>query len=115
MGFAVIIEICEMTWGFLMNNIAQSFYNWYKETIRNPKYRWLLIGASILYLLSPIDFAPDFIPIIGWLDDGIIATLLVTEISALLTQRLTKNSQTSNPSQPVEVEIKSETIADSQV
>lgn len=94
-----------------MNNIAQSFYNWYKETIRNPKYRWLLIGASILYLISPIDIVPDFIPIIGWIDDGIIVTLLVTEVSALLTQKL--QAKTKNPvnEQPVEVEIKSETVA----
>lgn len=94
-----------------MNNIAQSFYTWYKETIRNPKYRWLLIGGSLLYLISPIDLAPDFIPIIGWLDDGIIVTLLVTEVSALLTQKL--QAKTKNPvnEQPVEVEIKSETVA----
>lgn len=93
-----------------MNNIAQSFYNWYKETIRNPKYRWLLIGASVLYLLSPIDIAPDFIPILGWLDDTIIVGLLVSEVSALLTQKL--QAKTKNPinDQPVEVEIKSETI-----
>ncbi|PSF37300.1 hypothetical protein C7H19_11320 [Aphanothece hegewaldii CCALA 016] len=94
-----------------MNNIAQSFYNWYKETIRNPKYRWLLIGASILYLISPIDLAPDFIPIIGWIDDGIIVTLLVTEVSALLTQKLQAKTKTPVNEQPVEVEIKSETIA----
>ncbi|GFE68496.1 YkvA family protein [Chroococcus sp. FPU101] len=93
-----------------MNNFAQSFYNWYKETIRNPKYRWLLIGASILYLISPIDFAPDFIPIIGWLDDGIIVTLLVSEVSALLTQKLQAKSKNPTNDQPVEVEIKSETI-----
>jgi uncharacterized membrane protein YkvA (DUF1232 family) len=94
-----------------MNNIAQSFYTWYKETIRNPKYRWLLIGASVLYLISPIDIVPDFIPIIGWIDDGIIVTLLVTEVSALLTQKL--QAKTKNPvnEQPVEVEIKSETVA----
>lgn len=93
-----------------MNNFAQSFYNWYKETIRNPKYRWLLIGASILYLISPIDIAPDFIPIIGWLDDGIIVTLLVSEVSALLTQRLQAKTKNPTNDQPVEVEIKSETI-----
>jgi uncharacterized membrane protein YkvA (DUF1232 family) len=94
-----------------MENIAQSFYNWYKETIRNPKYRWLLIGASILYLLSPIDIVPDFLPIIGWIDDGIIATLLVTEISALLTQKLQTKTKNSVDDQPVEVDITSETIS----
>ncbi|MEL6381086.1 MAG: YkvA family protein, partial [Cyanobacteria bacterium J06626_18] len=57
-----------------MENIAQSFYAWYRQTLRTPKYRWLLIGGTLLYLFSPIDIAPDFIPVIGWIDDAAIAT-----------------------------------------
>ncbi|MEA5497585.1 YkvA family protein [Limnoraphis robusta] len=71
-----------------MKNLVQSFYNWYSHTLRNTKYRWVLILGTLLYLLSPIDIAPDFIPIIGWIDDGIVATLFVTEISQLLLERL---------------------------
>lgn len=72
-----------------MNNFSiQSIYNWYRNTIRNPKYRWWVILGSLLYLFSPIDIAPDFIPIIGWIDDGVILTLLVSEVSQMLSQRL---------------------------
>lgn len=67
---------------------VESLYNWYRDMIRNPKHRWWIIGASLLYLLSPIDISPDVFPIIGWIDDGIIATLLVTEVSSLLLDRL---------------------------
>ncbi len=66
----------------------ESLYNWYRDMIRNPKHRWWIIGASLLYLLSPIDISPDVFPIIGWIDDGIIATLLVSEVSSLLLDRL---------------------------
>ncbi|MEO1593137.1 MAG: DUF1232 domain-containing protein [Cyanobacteria bacterium J06632_22] len=71
-----------------MQDIAASFYSWYRNTLRNTKYRWLIVLGTLLYLVSPIDIAPDFIPIIGWIDDGIIATLLVAELSKIATDFL---------------------------
>lgn len=72
-----------------MKNVSvQAIYNWYRDLIKNPKYRWWVIGASLLYLVSPLDISPDVFPIVGWLDDGIIAGLLVAEVSQLLLDRL---------------------------
>lgn len=71
-----------------MNNLVQSFYNWYRNTIRNPKYRWWLILGTVLYLFSPIDIAPDFIPILGWIDDAVVITLLASEVSQLLIEQV---------------------------
>ncbi|MEY3300493.1 MAG: hypothetical protein RLZZ597_3753 [Cyanobacteriota bacterium] len=73
-----------------MNNPAQSFYNWYKSTLNHPKYRWILVVGTLLYLLSPIDISPDFIPIIGWIDDGIVASIFVASLSQILLSGLTK-------------------------
>lgn len=47
---------------------------------RNPDTPWtakVLIGITIGYLLSPIDLIPDFIPVLGLLDDLIIVPLLI--------------------------------------
>ena len=35
----------------------------------------LALGALVLYLASPIDLVPDFVPVIGVLDDAIIVAL----------------------------------------
>lgn len=33
----------------------------------------LIVGfLSILYIISPIDFIPDVIPIVGWIDDLVV-------------------------------------------
>ncbi len=85
-----------------MNNSIQAIYDWYRSVIRNPKYRWWIIAGSLLYLLSPIDIAPDFLPIVGWIDDGVIAGLLVAELSQMLLGRLQtgKTSNTDTTPQP---------------
>lgn len=65
---------------------VQSVYEWYRSTLRNPKYRWWVILGTLVYLVSPIDIAPDFLPIIGQLDDVFLLTLLVTEVSGLVIE-----------------------------
>ncbi len=83
-----------------MENLVQSFYNWYKQTIRHPKYRWVLIGGTLLYLISPIDIAPDFIPIIGWIDDAAIATLLAAELGQVFLEFMNKRNDSIKTDRP---------------
>jgi uncharacterized membrane protein YkvA (DUF1232 family) len=72
----------------MANNFSvESVYGWYKNLVANPKYRWWVIGGSLLYVLSPIDIAPDFIPFIGQIDDAIVITLLATELAQVLKDR----------------------------
>jgi uncharacterized membrane protein YkvA (DUF1232 family) len=33
--------------------------------------------AALLYGASPIDLIPDFIPLIGWIDDAVIVPILL--------------------------------------
>jgi uncharacterized membrane protein YkvA (DUF1232 family) len=79
-----------------MNALVKLFYTWYRQAIRNSKYRWLIVLATLLYWVVPTDFAPDFIPMLGWLDDGMVATLLVSEVSqALMDYRSRRKEEAS--------------------
>jgi uncharacterized membrane protein YkvA (DUF1232 family) len=42
---------------------------------RTPWYARVLAGAIVAYALSPIDLIPDFIPVLGYVDDLIIVPL----------------------------------------
>lgn len=75
-----------------MRNFAESFYTWYKATMRHPKYRWFLIGGTLIYLISPLDISPDFIPVIGWIDDAAISALLAAEISQIFVEYLNRKN-----------------------
>jgi uncharacterized membrane protein YkvA (DUF1232 family) len=42
-----------------------------------PKAAKLALAAAVLYLVSPVDLIPDFIPVLGHLDDVFVAAILV--------------------------------------
>ena len=75
-----------------MNFSIQSIYNWYRDLLRNPKYRWWVVAGSIVYLVSPLDISPDIFPVVGWIDDGIVISLLIAEVSQIVKDKLQESS-----------------------
>ena len=46
--------------------------------VRNPRTPWyakLLVAGIVAYACSPIDLIPDFIPVLGYLDDLVLLPL----------------------------------------
>jgi len=66
---------------------------WKRETLvlyhacRDPRTPWYAkaLGIAVIgYALSPIDLIPDFIPIIGWIDDLLIVPLGLLAVRAMI-------------------------------
>lgn len=45
---------------------------------RTPWYAKLLVAGIVAYALSPIDLIPDFVPVLGYLDDLLLIPLGIT-------------------------------------
>lgn len=63
---------------------------------KNPKlslWKKIFVGLVIGYLFSPIDLIPDFIPIIGYLDDLIIVPLGISICLKLIPKEILDESR----------------------
>lgn len=72
-----------MTLGQKLKEIAhklKSEFAFYKRLQQHPQTPWLaraLLWLAIGYLLMPFDLIPDFLPVIGQLDEVVIIPLLL--------------------------------------
>ena len=62
--------------------------------MQSPAYRWLVLIGSLLYVVSPFDLSPDFVPILGQIDDFVVLALVFSQVFRLM---LTLRSPGSGP------------------
>jgi uncharacterized membrane protein YkvA (DUF1232 family) len=61
---------------------------------RTPFHAKLIAWAALVYLISPIDLIPDFIPVAGYLDDLVIVPLLLHAAYAVLPLEVKESGRT---------------------
>lgn len=54
---------------------------WNKDYREIPFYSIAAIVAALLYVLSPIDLIPDFIPVLGLVDDAAVVAICLKLVS----------------------------------
>lgn len=73
----------------------------YKEV---PTTSLIAMVAGLMYLLSPIDLIPDFIPVIGYLDDifvlGVVFTQVAKDLKAFEMWQAAHRQETSTEQPP---------------
>ncbi len=70
---------------------------------RMPVLPKIIILFTIGYALSPIDLIPDFIPILGYLDDLLILPVLITLSIKLIPHEIMEESRKKAENQPLQL------------
>jgi uncharacterized membrane protein YkvA (DUF1232 family) len=71
----MLLKRVTLLWSLLRGDARQLWY-----ALRHPAAPgWLKVGTGliVLYVLSPIDLVPDFIPFIGVVDDLVLVPLAI--------------------------------------
>ena len=64
------------------------FYQAVLKDSRTPRLTKLFLGLAVASALNPIDLIPDFIPVLGYLDDLIIIPTLIFFAIKLIPRKL---------------------------
>ena len=84
-----VIKIKKVTSLFLTKIKLDSLALWFAmRHPETPKYIMVILWLVVAYALSPIDLIPDFIPILGLLDDLLILAFSITFIVRILPARV---------------------------
>ena len=89
-------------------NIETDIYALYKA-YRDPRVPWyvkIIILFLLGYFISPIDLIPDFIPVIGYIDDILIISLTIYIIIKLIPTEVFQDCRNKAICEPISVKSK---------
>jgi uncharacterized membrane protein YkvA (DUF1232 family) len=75
-----------MSWRNTAARLKRDVYTLY-FAVRDPRVPWYakaLAGSIVAYAFSPIDLIPDFIPVLGYLDELVVIPLGVLLVRCLI-------------------------------
>ena len=62
-----------------------------------PRATKIALGAAAVYIASPIDLLPDFVPLLGWVDDVLLAAVLVDGLLTYVDRTVVLRYWPGNP------------------
>jgi uncharacterized membrane protein YkvA (DUF1232 family) len=71
---------------------------------RDPRVPWyakLLAAAIVAYAVSPIDLIPDFIPVVGYLDDVVVIPLGIALVLRMIPHDVMAECRTRAAAEPM--------------
>lgn len=72
---------------------------------------WIWIILALLYLLSPYDLLPDFLPIRGWIDDMVVLLLVTRYVTKKYRSRQTSGPESGSTGERTGTEEKTQSAS----
>ncbi len=67
-------------WEDLMS-LCRMLRAWSRGQYKSAPWRTIILSlATVIYFLNPLDFTPDFIPGVGYIDDALVLGFVVSSI-----------------------------------
>lgn len=68
-----------------MRTLVLAWKTWRRHGRPARRAMWVLLILGFAYLVSPVDLVPDVMPIVGWLDDGMMILAILAAVRRLQT------------------------------
>jgi uncharacterized membrane protein YkvA (DUF1232 family) len=102
--------------GALKNQIGRFLkqFRVLRRALKHPKVPWygkVGIGCAVLYVLSPIQIIPNFIPVIGQMDDVLVITLAIKLLRRCVPPQVLEECENESPAPVVVSAIPAKPVA----